>query len=83
MQARATPLAPGEWRNMLRDAQPAAGAAASAGGAAAGRPRPVVLDVRNAYEWDAGHFSGAERPLEVPRSPQMTFQAVCCVAELS
>ena len=25
----------------------------------------VVLDVRNAYEWDAGHFVGAARPLEV------------------
>jgi predicted sulfurtransferase len=24
----------------------------------------VVLDVRNAYEWDAGHFQGAERPVE-------------------
>lgn len=27
--------------------------------------KPVVLDVRNSYEWDAGHFKGAERPLEV------------------
>lgn len=26
--------------------------------------QPVVLDVRNAYEWDAGHFEGAQRPLE-------------------
>lgn len=26
----------------------------------------VVLDVRNGYEWDAGHFVGATRPLEVP-----------------
>jgi predicted sulfurtransferase len=25
----------------------------------------VILDVRNGYEWDAGHFVGAERPLEV------------------
>jgi UPF0176 protein len=24
--------------------------------------RPVVLDVRNDYEWDIGHFEGAERP---------------------
>lgn len=24
----------------------------------------MVLDVRNAYEWDAGHFQGAERPVE-------------------
>ena len=28
----------------------------------------VVLDVRNAYEWDAGHFVGAARPLEVRTS---------------
>ncbi len=33
---------------------------APSGGAAA----PVVLDVRNGYEWDAGHFEGAARPLE-------------------
>jgi rhodanese-related sulfurtransferase len=26
--------------------------------------RVVVLDVRNSYEWDAGHFVGAERPVE-------------------
>ena len=25
----------------------------------------MVLDVRNSYEWDAGHFSGAARPAEV------------------
>jgi hypothetical protein len=25
---------------------------------------PVVLDVRNGYEWDAGHFLGAARPVE-------------------
>lgn len=33
-------------------------------GKAAGKP-PLILDVRNSYEWDAGHFEGAERPLEV------------------
>ncbi|KAK9837225.1 hypothetical protein WJX84_006302 [Apatococcus fuscideae] len=26
--------------------------------------RPIVLDVRNGYEWDAGHFEGAARPQE-------------------
>lgn len=26
---------------------------------------PLMLDVRNSYEWDAGHFEGAARPLEV------------------
>lgn len=35
-------------------------------GATNGKP-PLVLDVRNSYEWDAGHFVGAERPLEVRR----------------
>lgn len=25
---------------------------------------PIVLDLRNSYEWDAGHFAGAERPRE-------------------
>ena len=68
MQARATPLAPGEWRAMLRDVLPLAGGPAGAGEGAAGWPRPVVLDVRNAYEWDAGHFAGAKRPLEVLHS---------------
>lgn len=36
-------------------------------GATAVAPRPdvVVLDVRNDYEWDAGHFQGAKRPQEV------------------
>jgi predicted sulfurtransferase len=48
--ARATPLKPSQWREMLNsgvDGQ-----------------KPVVLDVRNSYEWDAGHFVGAARPLE-------------------
>ena len=26
--------------------------------------KTVVLDVRNGYEWDAGHFAGAGRPAE-------------------
>ena len=32
-----------------------------------GAPRPIVLDVRNSYEWDAGHFEGAARPQEVTK----------------
>ena len=27
-------------------------------------PNTVVLDVRNSYEWDAGHFEGVARPAE-------------------
>lgn len=47
-------LQPAEWKRMLSE------------GATSGKP-PLVLDVRNSYEWDAGHFVGAERPLEVRR----------------
>mmetsp|Transcript_18341 Transcript_18341/g.55232 ORF Transcript_18341/g.55232 Transcript_18341/m.55232 type:complete len:735 (+) Transcript_18341:409-2613(+) len=32
----------------------------------------VVLDVRNGYEWDAGHFQGAERPNEATFSETPT-----------
>ena len=81
-QARATPLTPSEWQEMLRSAMAPAtlGAGGGApggisGGASGGNlggpsaggnaQEVVVLDVRNAYEWDAGHFVGAQRPLEV------------------
>ena len=72
VQARASPLSPTKWQEMLRTAvQPAAlhqrGAEEAQEGSS---PGAVVLDVRNAYEWDAGHFIGAERPLEVP-SPML------------
>lgn len=50
---------------MLRDAEPAQGSQLPARPApASSRQAPVILDVRNGYEWDAGHFQGAERPLE-------------------
>ena len=111
MQARAKPLQPREWQELLCASQlicpadsparqsSAAGATAvapgQARGAAAGLKRsagsrpgqdinaaaavpdsmggpsgadqqqPVLLDLRNGYEWDAGHFQGAARPLEV------------------
>jgi hypothetical protein len=45
----------------------AADSSPSESGASNAQPqasKPVVLDVRNAYEWDAGHFQGAARPLE-------------------
>ncbi|KAG2497051.1 hypothetical protein HYH03_005050 [Edaphochlamys debaryana] len=47
--ARATPLEPREWADMIAQAK---------------EKKIVVLDIRNDYEWDAGHFEGAERPLE-------------------
>ena len=44
--ARAVKLKPEEWHAALNDAS----------------AKPVVIDVRNGYEWDAGRFAGAERP---------------------
>lgn len=49
-EARAVKVRPTDWKDMLRNGVDG--------------KRPVVLDVRNSYEWDAGHFEGAERPLE-------------------
>ena len=104
VQARATPLAPHDWKTMLAQAHTinaplnaeahlaaevpdrhshsgaqlrdengerqsaTAGAhpvAAGTQAATAGAPGVIVLDVRNDYEWDAGHFVGAGRPQEV------------------
>lgn len=48
--ARATPVEPSQWKQMLAEG--------------INGQRPLVLDVRNSYEWDAGHFVGAKRPLE-------------------
>jgi predicted sulfurtransferase len=27
-----------------------------------GEEAPLVLDIRNKYEWDIGHFKGSQRP---------------------
>jgi predicted sulfurtransferase len=27
-----------------------------------GDEAPLVLDIRNKYEWDIGHFKGSQRP---------------------
>ena len=66
-QARAKPLAPAEWQAMLRDAVPRS----TAPDGSSHMERAIVLDVRNGYEWDAGHFSGAQRPPEVRSQPRM------------
>lgn len=58
-EARATPLDPERWKGMLREAQ-----AVEVGPDGRPQRKVVVLDVRNGYEWDTGHFKGAERPLE-------------------
>ncbi|KAK9807219.1 hypothetical protein WJX73_010323 [Symbiochloris irregularis] len=70
-QARARAVGPAEWQALLRQAQPPASLSATEHtrpsqphDASAQAQRPVVLDVRNGYEWDAGHFEGAARPLE-------------------
>eukprot|EP00891_Asterochloris_glomerata_P000295 jgi/Astpho2/295/e_gw1.00010.86.1_t len=48
------------------DGSTAAALADSMGGPlGADQHQPVLLDLRNGYEWDAGHFHGAARPLEV------------------
>ena len=52
-ERRAEELAPADWEAKLRET--------------AHLPpddprKPLVLDVRNAYEWDLGHFEGAARP---------------------
>ncbi|XP_076913031.1 rhodanese-like domain-containing protein 8, chloroplastic [Bidens hawaiensis] len=44
---RATPLTPSEWRKKLSNLN---------------NKDVILLDVRNGYEWDIGHFNGAQRP---------------------
>lgn len=67
--ARATPLEPAQWKAMIAEAKEVISARRSAGGAASTSGREegddyVVLDLRNDFEWDAGHFEGADRPPE-------------------
>ena len=58
-----------ETQPATAETQPAtAGAPSATAGtqpATAADPQVIVLDVRNDYEWDAGHFAGAGRPQEV------------------
>ena len=76
--AGGTAVAPGQARGAAaglkrsagsrpgQDINAAAAVADSMGGAVgADQQQPVLLDLRNGYEWDAGHFQGAARPLEV------------------
>ena len=49
---------------MLASATPVAPRRDTGAASTSGRSAPVVLDVRNSYEWDAGHFEGAARPQE-------------------
>ncbi|XP_049398500.1 rhodanese-like domain-containing protein 8, chloroplastic [Solanum stenotomum] len=54
---RAAPLAPSEWRKRLE-------AVNNTNNSSHGNFNPsfILLDVRNRYEWDVGHFQGAQRP---------------------
>eukprot|EP00899_Mesostigma_viride_P027965 jgi/Mesvir1/8353/Mv12613-RA.1 len=47
--ARATPLTPAQWRERLANR-------------GSGPRKTVLVDLRNNYEWDVGHFEGAPRP---------------------
>ena len=48
-EKRAQHLNPEQWHELLQQRQ-------------RGEGPPVLLDVRNGYEWDAGRFRGADRP---------------------
>lgn len=54
---RAIPLAPSEWRNKLE-----AGKDIDKASNSDLNRDFILLDVRNGYEWDIGHFHGARRP---------------------
>ncbi|XP_078148094.1 rhodanese/Cell cycle control phosphatase superfamily protein isoform X2 [Carex rostrata] len=59
---RATPLSPSEWKQRLQEARNIN--ATSSVAQSSGSERTILLlDVRNGYEWDIGHFEGAERPI--------------------
>ena len=66
------------------DAESIGSSDASSTTAVAARPDVVVLDVRNDYEWDAGHFQGANRPQEVwssrPSADICMHVSVLCMA---
>ena len=67
----------GSWRSLGGGGeQPTA-----AGSQHRGSGSVVVLDVRNGYEWDAGHFQGAARPSEASCSDRFCFPA--CQPNLS
>ncbi|XP_057769996.1 rhodanese-like domain-containing protein 8, chloroplastic [Salvia miltiorrhiza] len=53
---RATPLSPVEWRSKLEEASEIQNSSDTP------NSNFVLLDVRNGYEWDVGHFKGAHRP---------------------
>ncbi|CAI9113321.1 OLC1v1013898C1 [Oldenlandia corymbosa var. corymbosa] len=52
---RAIPLTPSQWRNRLEAMKEVQNSSDSV-------QNCILLDVRNGYEWDVGHFHGAQRP---------------------
>lgn len=54
--ARAVPLTPKEWREKLETRQK------QSDSELLNVKKVLLLDVRNRYEWDVGHFQGAQRP---------------------
>ncbi|KZV34780.1 rhodanese-like domain-containing protein 8, chloroplastic-like [Dorcoceras hygrometricum] len=52
---RATPLTPSQWRSRLTAVNKIDNSSMAVNNF-------VLLDVRNGYEWDVGHFQGAQRP---------------------
>ncbi|CAA2985666.1 Hypothetical predicted protein [Olea europaea subsp. europaea] len=52
---RATPLTPSQWRSRLESVN-------NNNSSNAVNTHCILLDVRNGYEWDVGHFQGAQRP---------------------
>ncbi|XP_072983069.1 rhodanese-like domain-containing protein 8, chloroplastic [Typha latifolia] len=58
---RATPLTPSEWRERLQARSNIDKPSHETDSSVSNR-KFLLLDVRNGYEWDIGHFQGAERP---------------------
>ncbi|KAL2553459.1 Rhodanese-like domain-containing protein 8 [Forsythia ovata] len=52
---RATPLTPSQWRSRVDSVN-------NNNSSNAVNTHCILLDVRNGYEWDVGHFQGAQRP---------------------
>lgn len=57
LSMRATPLTPAQWRNKLKALNKVDSATSVDHNSTC-----ILLDVRNGYEWDIGHFRGAQRP---------------------
>ena len=60
LSQRGEDVSPQRWAAMLDDAHPEDGS--ERGSERGGGRAPVVLDIRNGYEWDVGRFEGAARP---------------------